>query len=154
MKPTSTEEVQAAVRNFWHVFSTKAKVEFEKCYLPDATVFAANAPRIEQARSMVVRRARELFAPTSSVGAKLGSVDVQILGPDVAIASYALHYFVTRTLPNGRRYELDVPFGRTTQVFQRDQTGALRIVHEHMSSADAVESRELPGNEVGKRPHE
>jgi len=146
MRPVSPDEVRAEVRKFWQVFSTKAKSEFEQFYLPSATVFAANAPRMERARLMVVRRARELFGPKSSVGAKLGSVDVQILGADLAIASYPFHYSVTRTLPNGRRYRLDVPFGRATQIFQRDRNGVLRIIHEHMSSADPVASQELPDN--------
>lgn len=145
-RPVSPDEVRAEVRRFWQVFSAKAKTEFERFYLPNATVFAANAPRIERARLMFVRRARELFGPKSSVEAKVGSVDVQILGTDLAIASYPFHYSVTRTLPNGRRYRLDVPFGRATQIFQRDPNGTLRIIHEHMSSADPVASEELPEN--------
>ena len=154
MRPVSPDEVRAEVRRFRQVFSTKAKTEFAQFYLPSATVFAANAPRMERARLMIVRRARELFGPKSSVGAKLGSVDVQILGTDLAIASYPFHYSVTRTLPNGRRYWLDVPFGRATQIFQRDPNGALRIIHEHMSSADPVASRELPDNEPVNPPLE
>jgi len=37
-----------------------------------------------------------------------------------------------------------VPFGRSTQVFQRDANGILRIIHEHQSSAEPVIPKELP----------
>jgi hypothetical protein len=53
---------------------------------------------------------------------------------------------VTRALLNGRRYRLDVPFLRATQIFVRDKDGVLRIIHEHMSSAEAVEPQEVPDN--------
>jgi ketosteroid isomerase-like protein len=96
---------------------------------------------------MVVRRTRELFEPTSAVAVKLGTIDVQVLGPDLAIASYPVHYSLTRTLPNGRRYRVDVPFGRATQIFLRDNDGELRIIHEHVSSAAAVQSEDLPEGE-------
>ncbi|HXN73263.1 MAG TPA: hypothetical protein VN861_11990 [Candidatus Acidoferrales bacterium] len=51
---------------------------------------------------------------------------------------------MTRSLPNGKRVSVDVPFGRATQVFQRDANGNLRIIHEHMSSAAPVSPKELP----------
>jgi hypothetical protein len=139
----SPDEVRARVQNFWRVFSSKAKNEFSEQYLPSATVFTANTPRSEPARLMVERRARELFGPTSSVAAKLGTIAVQILGPTLAIASYPLEYSVTRERPNGRRYRLNVAFARATQIFVRDKDGVLRIIHEHMSSAEAVDPEEL-----------
>lgn len=93
---------------------------------------------------MLVRRARELLGTASAVGAKLDAIDVQILREDLAVASYAFHFNVTRSLPNGKRVSVDVPFGRATQVFQRDASGNLRIIHEHMSSAAPVSPKELP----------
>lgn len=93
---------------------------------------------------MLVRRARELLGTASAVGAKLDAIDVQILREDLAVASYAFHFNVTRNLPNGKRVSVDVPFGRATQVFQRDASGNLRIIHEHMSSAAPVSPKELP----------
>jgi len=93
---------------------------------------------------MLVRRGRELFGPGSAVGAKLDSIDVQILREDLAVASYAFHFTVTRSLPNGKRVSADVPFGRATQVWQRDASGALKIIHEHMSSAEPVSPKDLP----------
>jgi ketosteroid isomerase-like protein len=144
MGTTSADEVRALVQKFWGFFIRKSKSQFDEMYSPSATVFAADARRGEPARLMLVRRARELFGPGSAVGAKLDAIDVQILRDDLAVASYAFHFNVTRSLPNGKRVSVDVPFGRATQVFQRDANGNLRIIHEHMSSAAPVSPKELP----------
>jgi ketosteroid isomerase-like protein len=144
MSNISTDEIRAEVKKFWDFFSRKSKSQFEEMYLPSATVFAADARRIEPARLMLVRRERELFGPASLVAAKLGSIDVQPLGADLAIASYPFHFSITRTLASGKRHQVEVPSGRATQVFQRDEKGVLRIIHEHMSSAEPVTPKELP----------
>jgi len=144
MGTTSADEIRALVQKFWSCFIRKSKTEFDELYSPLATVFAADARRGEPARLMLVRRARELLGPGSSVGAKLDSIDVQLLRDDLAVASYAFHFNVTRSLPSGKRVSVDVPFGRATQVFQRDPTGTLKIIHEHMSSAEPVSPKELP----------
>lgn len=144
MAATLADEIRALVQQFWNYFIRKSKTEFDELYSPSATVFAADARRSEPARLMLVRRARELFGPGSSVGAKLDSIDVQLLRDDLAVASYAFHFNVTRSLPNGKRVSVDVPFGRATQVFQRDAKGNLKIIHEHMSSAEPVSPKELP----------
>jgi hypothetical protein len=145
MGKPSRGEVAALVQKFWDFFIQKSKKQFDEMYSPTAVVFAADARRSEPARLMLVRRARELFGPASAVGAKLGSIDVQILRDDLAVASYAFRFTVTRSLPNGKRVRVDVPFGRATQVFQLDADGILRIIHEHMSSAEAVSPEELTG---------
>ncbi len=144
MAKTSADEVRDVVQKFWGFFIGKSKSQFEEMYSPSATVFAADARRGESARLMLVRRARELLGTASAVGAKLDAIDVQILREDLAVASYAFHFNVTRNLPNGKRVSVDVPFGRATQVFQRDASGNLRIIHEHMSSAAPVSPKELP----------
>ncbi len=144
MSKTSADEVRARVEQFWNLFIKKSKNEFDELYSSSATVFAADARRGESARLMLVRRARELFGPASSVAAKLGTIDVQLLRDDLAVASYAFHFTMTRSLPTGKRVSLDVPFGRSTQVFQRDASGILRIIHEHQSSAEPVIPKELP----------
>jgi ketosteroid isomerase-like protein len=145
MGKTSAHEVGALVQKFWEFFTCKSKSQFDELYSPSATVFAADARRGEPARLMLVRRSRELFGQTSAVEAKLGSINVQVLANDLAVASYAFHFNVTRSLPNGKRVRVDVPFGRATQVFQRDANGNLRIIHEHMSSAEPVSPEELTG---------
>jgi len=101
MGKTSPDQVRALVQKFWDFFIQKSKSQFDELYSPSATVFAADARRGEPARLMLVRRARELFGPASAVGAELGSIDVQLLGDDLAVASYAFHFNVTRSLPNG-----------------------------------------------------
>ena len=138
------DQVRAVVQKFWNYFASKSMGEFEGFYAATATVFAADARRSEPARLMLVRRGRELFGPGSAVGAKLAAIDVQILRSDLAVASYVFHFSVTRNLPNGKRVRVEVPFGRATQVFQRNERGQLRIIHEHMSSAEPVSPQELP----------
>ena len=142
----SPDEIRAEVRKFWNFFSSKSKAQFAEMYLPSATVFAVDARRMELARLMLVRRERELFGPTSSVAAKLGPIDVQFLGKDLAVASYPFHLSITRALPGGKRYQAEVPSGRATQVFQSNEKGVVRILHEHMSSAESVTVKVLPAS--------
>jgi ketosteroid isomerase-like protein len=144
MSNISSDDVRAEVKKFWDFLSRKLKSQFAEMYLSSATVFAADARRMESARLMLVRRERELLGPASFVAAKLGSIDVQPLGADLAVASYPFHLSITRTRASGKRYQSEVPRGRATQVFQRDEKGVLRIIHEHMSSAEPVSSKELP----------
>jgi ketosteroid isomerase-like protein len=146
MQSISPEQVQAQVRIFWKSFSGKDKAAFDHLYAPTATVFAADARRCEPARLMLVRRERELFGAKSQVRADLGAIAVQVLAPDLAAASYSFHFSVTRTLPNGNRVHSDVPYGRATQVFHRNQDGSLTIIHEHMSSAEPVSPKILPAD--------
>ncbi|MFZ1917640.1 MAG: hypothetical protein WAU58_08720 [Terriglobales bacterium] len=143
----SPDEVRAEVRKFWEFFSRKSKAQFAEMYLPSATVFAVDSRRMELARLMLVRRERELFGPASSVAAKLGPIDVQFIGTDLAVASYPFHLSITRVLPGGKRYRAEVPSGRATQVFQRNEKGIPRILHEHMSSAEMITVRELPATD-------
>src|SRR5580700_1223238 len=138
MSKISSDDVRAEVKKFWDFLSRKLKSQFAEMYLSSATVFAADARRMELARLMLVRRERELLGPASSVAAKLGPIDVQFLGADLAVASYPVHLSITRVLPGGRIYQSEVPSGRVTQVFQRSLEGIPRILHEHMSSAEPV----------------
>ena len=136
MQSISPDQVQTQVRTFWDLFTSKDKNGFERLYAPTATVFAADARRSEPARLMLVRRGRELFGPQSLVKARLGTITVQVLAPDLASACYSFYFAVTRTLPNGNRVHTEVPYGRATHVFHRGEDGALTIIHEHMSSAE------------------
>lgn len=136
METISPDLVRAQVRAFWESFCGKDKAAFAEMYSPMATVFSADARRCEPARLMLVRRERELFGPKSLVKANLGAITVQMLAPDLAAASYSLHFSVTRTRASGDRVQVDVPFGRATQVFHRNEQDKLIIIHEHMSSAE------------------
>jgi len=68
---------------------------------------------------------------------------VQVLAPNLAVAAYSFHFFVVRALANGKRVQVEVPYGRATQVFQRDENGNYRIIHEHLSSGEPVSPKEL-----------
>jgi hypothetical protein len=105
----SPEEIRAEVRKLWDFFCRKSKIQFAEMYLPSATVFAVDSRRMDLARLMLVRREREFFGPASSVAVKLGLIDVQQLGSDLAVASYPFHLSITRELPGGRRYHAEVP---------------------------------------------
>ena len=144
MQKLSVEQVRAQVQNFWRIFTSKSAAEFESLYFPEGTILEMDARRIEPARLMVARRIRELLAERASVNAEVGTMDVQILEPNVAVVAYSLHFHVIRLMPSGKRRESDVRVARATQVFQRDEHGALRILHEHLSAGAVSLPVELP----------
>jgi len=144
MEAIAVEEIRAQVRRFWELFSCKDKSSFDRLYAPTATIFAADARRCEPARLMLMRRARELFAPACAVAARLGEISVQVLSPNLAVANYPFHFSLTRNLSNGSRVHVEVPFARATQVFHRTESGGFLIIHEHMSSAEPVAPQMLP----------
>ena len=139
----TSEQVRRATQELWDAFTNQAKERFQELYSPTAICFAADGRRSEAARLMWVRREREFFGPKSSVGARLGVVSVQILSPNLAVASYPFHFSIIRVMPNGSRAQVEVPFGRMTQVFQRGQNGKLIIIHEHFSSAEPTVTKTL-----------
>jgi ketosteroid isomerase-like protein len=143
MEAISSEQVRRAVQDFWDAFTHQSKNRFQELYSPTAVCFAADGRRSEPARLMWVRREREFFGPKSSVGVKLGTVSVQLLGPNLAAACYPFHFSIIRILPNQNRVEVEVPFGRATQVFQRGEQGQVLIIHEHLSSAEPVTPKQL-----------
>jgi hypothetical protein len=151
VEAVTPDQVRRAVQEFWNAFTGQSKDKFQELYSPTASCFAADGRRSEPARLMWVRREREFFGPRSSVGARLGVVNVQVLAPVLAVASYPFHFSIIRILPNGSRVEVEVPFGRATQVFLRDENGRLLIIHEHLSSAEPVTPKELPGDDSSRR---
>lgn len=144
MDPISSAQIKTEVKKFWDAFATKSKSGFQDLYSPTATVFSVDGRRSEPARLMWVRREREFFGPKSSVGAKVGEIVVQVLGPRLAVAAYPFHFSVIRSLPNGSRVQVEVPLGRATQIFQLDERGAFQIIHEHLSSAEPVTPKAMP----------
>jgi len=126
MSKISPELVSSRVHEFWSILTGESKDRFEDLYSPDAIVFAGRAKHSEPARLALIHRMRQLANATSKATAEIGSVDVQVVGPDVAIATYTYRFQSSRT---------HTLFGRATQVFQLDGDGALRIMHEHLSSA-------------------
>ena len=67
--------------------------------------------------------------------ASADDIDVQIVGPNIGIATYTYSFRTARVEPDGTKTQIDTPFGRATQIFQWADAGALRIVHEHLSAA-------------------
>src|SRR5271167_615692 len=134
MENLSPEDVRREVRRFWGIFSGKLKDKIEDMYSPTAIAFSGRAKRSESAKLIAVRRSRRSQAGASSSSLDEGSIDVQIVGPDVAIAAYTYTYRTDKIRADGTKVQLDTLFGRATHVFQRDEAGALRIVHEHLSA--------------------
>jgi len=83
MTNTSPDEIRAEVKKFWDFFSCKSETQFAEMYIPSATIFAADARRMELARLMLVRRARELFGAASSVGASTRLMAEQSMRPGI-----------------------------------------------------------------------
>lgn len=150
MEAITPDQIRRATQEFWDAFTQQSKDRFQELYSPTATCFAADGRRSEPARLMWVRREREFFGPKSSVGVKLGTISVQILGPRLGVASYPFHFSIVRVLANGNRVEVEVPFGRATQVFERGDNGRLAIIHEHLSSAEPITSTK-PVSEHSRR---
>ena len=140
----SAEDIRTEVRKYWQLYSNKSKDELEQMYFPSAIVFVAGVRRGELASLASARRAREFFGPQSSVSSQLGSVDVQIVERDLAIASYSFHWHMVRILATGKRVDIEVPFGRASYIFRKDDRGVLRIFHEHKSSAGQAVIKDLP----------
>ena len=135
MKKISSEGVSKEVHRFWAILSGNLADKLEQMYWPTAIVFTGKAKRSESAKLMAVRRSRQLPGPALSSRAEVGSIDVQIVGPDVAIAAYTYSFNTQKILANGGKVQINTSFGRATQIFQRGEDGALRIVHEHLSAA-------------------
>lgn len=135
MSSITPEQVRTEVQKFWNAFARKSQVEFEAMYFPNATVFASTVPRTELARLTITRRIRQFFGPKASARIDLGSVDVQLID-NIAIASYSYVFRGAEVKSDGTSIDHEIPSGRATQIFQPDEHGKLRILHEHLSSCE------------------
>jgi ketosteroid isomerase-like protein len=131
----SPDDVRAEVQMFWSILSGKSKQKLEDLYSPSAVVFTGKAKQSEHGTLTAMRRMRQFVGADSTSSAELDPIEVQIAGPDVAIASYTYRFHASKTRKDGSREQRNTLFGRSTQIFQRDDRGALKIVHEHLSSA-------------------
>ncbi len=131
----TAEEVRRVVERFWAAFVGKTKLE--DFYAYDATVFGSMALRVEYGRLAALRREREYFHPETAITTRItGPVEVMIRG-EVAIASYTYEFHSSRARIGLEKIgDEDISNGRVTQVFARDEDGALHILHEHISRAD------------------
>jgi ketosteroid isomerase-like protein len=138
MENISPEDVRAEVQRFWAILTGKLKAKLEDMYSPTAVVFTGTGKRSESARLIAARRSRQLSAASSNRSGELDSIEVQIVGPDAAIAAYTYNYHGHKIRSDGAKVQLDTLLGRATQIFQRDEDGVLRIVHEHLSATDSA----------------
>jgi ketosteroid isomerase-like protein len=135
MNKISSEDVRKEVHRFWAILSGNLADKLEEMYSPTAIVFTGKAKRSESAKLMAARRSRKLPGPALSSVAEVGSMDIQIVGNDVAIAAYTYSFNTQKILVNGSKMQINTLLGRATQIFQRGEDGAVRIVHEHLSAA-------------------
>jgi len=136
MQDISPEDVRAEVRRFWAIMSRKLKDKLEEMYSPSAIVFTGKAKRSESAKLIAMRRSRQRSETATTSNVELDSIEVQIVGPDAAIAAYTYSYHTDKIGADGAKVQLDILLGRATHIFQRDEAGVLRIVHEHLSATD------------------
>jgi ketosteroid isomerase-like protein len=134
MENLLAEDVRKQVRRFWDIFSGKVAGRIEEMYAPTAIAFSGRAKRSESARLIAMRRTRRIEGGVSSSSLEENSIDVQIVEPNVAIAAYTYTYQTDKVRADGTKVQLETLFGRATQIFQRDEAGVLRIVHEHLSA--------------------
>ena len=131
----SPDEIRAEVEKFWSILSGKSKERLENLYSPAAIVFTGKARRSERGPLTAIRRMRQVAGPDSTSNAEIDPIEIQIAGTDVAIASYTYRFHSNKKEKDGSRLVRKTLFGRSTQIFQLDDRGALKIVHEHLSSA-------------------
>lgn len=131
----SAEDVSAQVHRFWSAYCSGSKNILAEMYSPAAIVFGTFARRSESVQLTLARRLRKSTNSKSCMSAEPGPIDVQIAG-DVAIASYPYHFHLIKANTDGSHLDLDQPYSRGTQIFQLDQSGTLRIIHEHFSVAE------------------
>ena len=145
--PIPPDDIRAVIRGCWEALRNKSKDQLEAYYFPTAILFAIDSRRSEPARLFMMRRAREFFSPASSASAELGPIDVQTAGAVAAVASYTFQFQLVRQLPSGKYQEQHVPLCRATTVFRRDETGGLRILHEHQSAIEVAPTKEVGARE-------
>lgn len=139
MHTLNASEVESAVRRVWELFAAKKVDQWQSFYADIASVFGTASKRPEPARLVVLRRQREYLTSATKVRVHVGKVDVELIGPDCAVAAYIMQLDaeqITRLSASGQReHEEHLESARVTHVFQRDSDGGLRIVHEHISAA-------------------
>lgn len=134
---TNQEQVLSTVRSFWKAFCSSNPATLAEFYSPEAVVFGVEGARAEPIRLAMARRQREYFDHRSQLRIDLGPIEVQLLSPTLALATYTLSFHATNVAVAGAPpRERQIPHGRATQVFALDREGNLLIMHEHFSSSD------------------
>jgi ketosteroid isomerase-like protein len=130
-------DVESAVRGYWRALSAKEAVQQQNFYNDHASIFATDSNRLERARIVLLRRQREYLSAATKTAVHVGEIEVELLGPHHAVAAYTIQLdakHVARLLSSGNSTaEEHLENARVTHIFQRQNDGALRIVHEHIS---------------------
>jgi ketosteroid isomerase-like protein len=131
-------EVESTIRTFWQAFAAKKSELWQSFYADIALVFGTASKRAEPARLIVLRRQREYLASSAKMQVDVGNIDVEMLGPNCAVAGYILKMHAEQvakiSASGNRESEEHLENARVTQVFMRYEDGSIRIVHEHISS--------------------
>lgn len=126
------------MRRVWELFASKKIDQWQSFYADVTSVFGTASKRPEPARLAVLRRQREYLTSVTKVVVHVGKVDVEIIGPDCAVAAYTMQLDaeqIARLSAAGQKdHQEHLENARVTHVFQRDSDGRLRIVHEHISA--------------------
>jgi len=130
-------DVESAVRGYWRALSAKEAVQQQNFYDDHAGIFSTDSNRLERARIVLLRRQREYLSAGTKMAVQVGEIEVELIGPHHAVAAYTIHLdakHIARTSSSGTSMaEEHLENARVTHVFQRQNDGALRIVHEHIS---------------------
>lgn len=133
----SKADVESAVRGYWRALSAKEAVQQQNFYDDHAGIFATDSNRLERARIVLLRRQREYLSAATKTAVQVGEIEVELIGPHHAVAAYTIQLdakHIARDLSSGTSTaEEHLENARVTHVFQRQNDGALRIVHEHIS---------------------
>lgn len=130
----TSEQVGAAVQHFWLAFTSKSSQQLADFYAHESSVFGSESTRTEPGRLAAARRHREYFHTQSVLKAETSQLEVIVLDDHTAVATYVFKFHATKVASLlGNRTTEEIEGGRATQVFRLEPSGALRIVHEHLS---------------------
>jgi ketosteroid isomerase-like protein len=138
MFPLTTQEVEAAVQQYWSACAAKDAEQQQAFYTHRAMLFTSSSKRIERACIVSMQRQREYLAKSTKLRIRVADVDVLPLGDNVAVAFYTLQFHAQQIPIEGtvnQRREERLSGARVTHVFEREGNGELKIVHEHISVA-------------------
>ena len=140
MPPLTTREVEAAVQKYWAVSAAKAAEQQQAFYASHAIVFTSSSRRSEPARLVSMQRQREYLAKSTRLRIQVADIQVVPIGANAAVAAYTLEFHAEQIPVAGsitKRPEEHLSNARVTHVFERNEEGELKIVHEHISVAQA-----------------
>lgn len=136
MFPLTTQEVEAAVQQYWSACAAKDAEQQQAFYARCAMVFTSSSKRIERACIVSMQRQREYLAKSTKLRVRVANVEVLQLGDNAAVAFYTLQLHAQQIPIEGsmnQRRDEHLAGARVTHVFERDGGGELKIVHEHIS---------------------